>query len=99
MPADRMFQVIVLGGMGLVGAACGGTVIDTGNAAGGGGFPAEGPPVQQDASDSDAADAAADAIEEFPQEGPIFVDAGEDAADADDAGDADAGFPQEGPPP
>jgi hypothetical protein len=95
---DRMFRVIVVGGIalsatapGLV-AGCGGSVSSLPTDAGRGAdaFPAEGPPPQQ-----------ADAF--FPQETAQFLDASlqKDATDAgvgikDSGGDEDV-FPQEGP--
>ncbi len=102
MANDRMFQVIVVGGIGLASAtamslavtACGGDTLTQGTSgdASGDGFPAElGAPAPDGGSSHDAA-AEADA---FPQEGPIMVDAGIDSA-RDAAAEADA-FPQEGP--
>lgn len=106
MASDRLFHVIVLGGIGLVGVACGTTVESPGQATGGtsgstdsgvGGFPQEGAIAIVDAGADDAMDA-------FPSEGPMMIDAGfpnetDQAADAGAAPDADAGFPQEAPPP
>ena len=105
MANDRMFQVIVVGGIGLASAAamsvavtaCGGDTFPSEGArpyyndASSDGFPAElGAPAPDGGGSRDAA-AEADA---FPQEGPVMVDAGIDARDA--AAEADA-FPQEGP--
>jgi hypothetical protein len=94
---DRMFRVIVAGGIALSASApglvvgCGGSVSSIPSDAGHGAdaFPTEGPPPLADA---------------FPQETAMFVDTGfpqEGAQDAkgpdvDAGGDEDA-FPQEGP--
>jgi len=96
---DRMFRVIVAGGMALAATApgvvvgCGGSVSSLPTDGGGRGadaFPTEGPPPQQ-----------VDAF--FPQETAQFVDASlqQDATDAavdvrDSGGDEDV-FPHEGP--
>ncbi len=95
---DRMFQVIVLGGIALATvqvAACGGSV-DSPTDAGSDAFPQEGPAPLTD-SGTDA----------FPQEGPIVlvdsgsIDAGSDAfpqegpAPLDSGSSLDGGFPQE----
>lgn len=100
MANDRMFQVIVVGGIGLASAtamsvavtACGGDTLTqaTANDASNDGFPSE---LGAPAPDGGSRDAAAEA-DAFPQEGPVMVDAGTDARDA--AAEADA-FPQEGP--
>jgi hypothetical protein len=93
---DRMFRVIVAGGIALTAAApgfvvgCGGSVPTTPATASDGGhgadaFPAEGPAQQPDA---------------FPQEGidtgVNVTDAGGDEKPVDAGGDEDV-FPQEGP--
>ena len=97
-----MFQVLVLGGIALVGAppSCGGemsTIGDAGTTRDA--FPTEGP-AAVDASVRDAVNefpselpvfvdaSARDAVNEFPSELPVFVDAG-----ADDG--APDGFPSE----
>jgi hypothetical protein len=80
---DRMFRVVVLGGIALT--ACGGAVT-TSSDAGSDGFPAEGP-APYDASLIDTAQQ----FDGFPTEGPdtYTIDAGEDAG-------VDAGcFPRE----
>ena len=106
MPRDRMFNVLVLGGIALVGAgACGGTVsahADAGSQDSG--FPSE-LPVQVDAAAFDSGfpselggmigDAGIDTG--FPSELPVVVPpdaAAGDAAVGDAAGD-DSGFPAE----
>jgi hypothetical protein len=82
---DRMFRVIVLGGIAL--AACGGS---TQVPAGDGGTPGDAP--------ADATDAAEEFPSELPaivDSGPNA-----DVRRVGDASvDADSGFPQEGPPP
>src|SRR6185369_1384262 len=99
MASNRLFQIIVLGGIGLVAAeACGSTVETQDNAAAGvggsggnptgGGFPQEGP-----------ASSTSGGTGGFPQEGPVQLDAGFDVDPADADPDAADGFPQEGPPP
>jgi hypothetical protein len=96
---DRMFRVIVAGGIalstttpGLV-AGCGGAtstpISDAGHDADA--FPAEGP-AQADAFPQETAQE----LDAFPQEGPVALEAGSDARFADAGGNADA-FPQEGP--
>jgi hypothetical protein len=94
---NRMFQVIVLGGVSLAGLACSGSVevashgATSGNggsggaATGGGGFPQEG---AIEASSSSG-------FGGFPQEGPVMLpDAGPDAPLLFDAGtDAPTCFP------
>jgi hypothetical protein len=79
--SDRMFQVIVLGGIGLVAQAACATSVDTRGGGGGGRDAAV------DASDK-LSDAGLDVVEEFPSEAPVFWEAG--APDA-----TDAGFPNE----
>ena len=101
MANDRMFQVIVVGGIGLASAAamsvtvtaCGGDTVTQGTAndASNDGFPSELGAPAPDGGGSRDAGAEADA---FPQEGPLMIDSGSDARDA--AAEADA-FPQEGP--
>jgi hypothetical protein len=92
---DRMFQVIVVGGIALATNACGGDVStsadgggsDTGNTDG---FPSELPTTIDSGYDG------------FPSELPGMIDAGpgQDAAPDQDAGPSDAapdGFPSELP--
>jgi len=90
--ADRMFRVLVLGGIALT--ACGGSVTTpssgTDSGTGQDGFPQEGP-AQPDAFPSETAQQ----VDAFPSEGPAYIDAGVDSA-ADGGSDA---FPQEGPAP
>jgi hypothetical protein len=75
---NRLFRVIVLGGVGLTAnlASCGGSVepsdVGSSDAAGADGFPVEGP-AQRDA---------------FPFEGAADAGSSDDASDASDAGDA-----------
>jgi hypothetical protein len=97
---DRMFRVIVAGGIalsattpGLV-AGCGGTTATTTSDAGHGAdaFPVEGPAPQPDAFPQETGQQ----LDAFPQEGPAFVEAGVDALVLDSGGDEDV-FPQEGP--
>lgn len=66
MKRDRMFQVLVLGGIGLVGA-CGGTTSSSADA---------GPPV--DAHDASSPDGGS-SDGHFPSELPVFVDAATDS--------------------
>jgi len=94
---DRMFRVIVAGGIalsatapGLV-AGCGGSVSTVANDAGPDRFPVEGP-VRQDAGSLPETGQG----DGFPQEGPPPFEAGVDAPVLDAAGDED-GFPHEGP--
>lgn len=97
---DRMFRVIVAGGIALSAAApglvvgCGGSVSTTPSDGGHGAdsFPVEGPAQQPDAFPQETAQQA----DAFPQEGPAFVEAGVDARILDSGGDEDV-FPQEGP--
>jgi len=107
MPRDRMFNVLVLGGIALVGAsACGGTVsahADAGSQDSG--FPSE-LPVQGDAAAIDSGfpseaggmtDSDAGLDTGFPTELPVMVGpdaAASDAAVGDAAGDG-SGFPAE----
>jgi hypothetical protein len=83
--ADRMFRVLVLGGIALT--ACGGTTVtssaDSGTPADG--FPQEGP-QQVDAFPTETAQQVdafpaetAQQVDAFPMEGPAFIDAGQDA--------------------
>ena len=92
--ADRMFRVLVLGGVALT--ACGGAVTTPSSGDDSGttqdGFPTEGP-AQVDAFPSETAQQ----VDAFPSEGPAYVDTGVDAV-VDASADADA-FPMEGPPP
>jgi hypothetical protein len=93
---DRMFRVIVAGGIalsattpGLV-VGCGGSTATTvGDGGGADGFPTEGPYYQPDAFPQETAQQ----MDAFPQEGTQF-----DAGLVDSRGDEDV-FPQEGPPP
>ncbi|HEY8039696.1 MAG TPA: hypothetical protein VIF15_07875 [Polyangiaceae bacterium] len=103
---DRMFRVIVAGGIALAATApglvagCGGSVATTGGGDGGGtdAFPQEGP-AQADAFPQETGafvdvyvESSADA---FPQEGPpLPPDSGTDAPLVDTGSD---GFPHEGP--
>lgn len=92
---DRMFRVIVAGGIALSAAApalvvgCGGSVSSLPSDAGHGGdaFPVEGPAPGPDAFPQETAQF----VDAFPQEG---IDASVHLADA--GGDEDV-FPQEGP--
>jgi hypothetical protein len=90
MAEDRMFHVLVLGGIALVGsapAACGGDVSSPGDAGSSKDATEEFPselPVFVDAG-------VRDAVNEFPSELPVFVDSGID--------DAREEFPREGPQP
>jgi hypothetical protein len=89
--SDRMFRVVVLGGIALT--ACGGAVTTGASSDAGTGddaFPQEGP-LLVDASPMDTAPPPYDA---FPREGP---DVGPQPEAGYDAG-VDS-FPQEGPPP
>jgi hypothetical protein len=72
-PGDKLFRVIVLGGLALVShEACGGqTTTDAGSDATEE-FPSELPAY----IDVNVQDAASDAVEEFPSELPTPVDAG-----------------------
>jgi len=99
---DRMFRVIVAGGIalsatapGLV-AGCGGSVATMTSDGGPDSFPVEGPPSLPDAFPQETAQQ----VDAFPQEGPPVFEAGSDAGvDArlgDAGGDQDA-FPHEGP--
>ncbi|HVY49191.1 MAG TPA: hypothetical protein VHB21_25045 [Minicystis sp.] len=95
MASDRMFQVLVLGGAALVGAACGGRVVVDGTLSGGvGGATGTGgttSTVSHDAtgmgafpSEGPASSVVASSSSGFPQETGMAPDAG-----------SDAGFPQE----
>jgi hypothetical protein len=84
MNRDRMFQVLVVGGMALVGtaapAACGGATStdDAGvpqDAAGE--FPSELPAYVDARADTKADGSIVDAPEEFPSELPAMIDAGD----------------------
>jgi len=97
--ADRMFRVLVLGGIALT--ACGGATVtssaDSGAPADG--FPQEGP-QQVDAFPMETAQQVdafpaetAQQVDAFPMEGPAFIDAGQDATQ--DAGQDAPCFPQE----
>src|SRR5262245_54293263 len=97
MASNRLFQIIVLGGIGLVAAeACGSTVETQGNAASGvGGAGGAGGSGGTGAGDvggfpqeGPASGTTSSGMGGFPQEGPIMFDAGFDPPDAD------AGFPQ-----
>jgi hypothetical protein len=97
---DRMFRVIVAGGIALAGGApalvvgCGGSVSTSASDAGPDGFPQETAGPLRDASSQDAGSD----VDAFPQEGPPPpVDAGLDGHVADAGADVDAWFPQEGP--
>jgi hypothetical protein len=104
-----MFHVLVLGGIGLVSAHCGGAVASSNHDASVGqdGFPGEGaaPPSGLDAFptegpahiDAFPAEGAVE-VDAFPTEGPVQVDAfpTEGAIAIDASADA---FPTEGPPP
>jgi hypothetical protein len=111
MAHDRMFQVIVLGGVGLAGA-CGPTIVNpaaTGSSVSGtggttatgmGGFPQNvGPATSSSGAGGfpQEGSVSSSGAGGFPQEGPQIPDAGPDAF-ADAAFDADAGFPMEGTP-
>lgn len=103
MAADRMFHVLVLGGIGLVGAACASTV-ETRGSEGAGGFPNEGPPIQDVDAGTDAPEVVDAGMDAFPIEGPVMVDSGfpdETDLSIDASAEAgpsdDAGFPQEAP--
>lgn len=75
-PGDKLFRVIVMGGLALVShEACGGsTTTDAGSDAAEE-FPSELPsPI--DANVQDVQDAGSDAVEEFPSELPSPTDAG-----------------------
>jgi hypothetical protein len=95
MTRDRMFHVLVLGGIALVGGAeaCGGDTvsIDDGGAVkdATGEFPSE-LPVYVEAG-------VRDATSEFPSELPVFVDAGVDAGADRQIADARDEFPSELP--
>ena len=81
MTRDRMFHVLVLGGIALVGAAeaCGGdtVTIDDGGVVkdATGEFPSELPAMGEAG--------VRDATSEFPSELPVFVDAGRDSPPSD----------------
>lgn len=83
---NRMFQVIVLGGISLAGPACGTTVdvasqgatSGSSGGSGAGGFPQEGAPPPSGLGGGGG----------FPQEGPMILDAGFDSPMTSDAGDA-----------
>ena len=83
MKPDRMFHVLVLGGIALVGGGCGSTGLT---------FPAN----KDAATDATSGDGSSDAEgdEYFPSELPAYVDAG--GVTGNEAGDA---FPFVGPPP
>ncbi len=96
---DRMFRVIVAGGLALAATApgvvvgCGGSVSSLPSDGGHGGdaFPTEGPPPQ---GDSSFPQETAQFVDAFPQEG---IDASvRDTGAKDTGGDEDV-FPQEGP--
>jgi hypothetical protein len=93
---DRMFHVLVLGGIALVGGggACGSSGLV---------FPAKDAATDSAAADG-GSDAESDADAYFPSELPAHVDAGgvlgDDGGDAlplDAGSDQDAGFPVEAP--
>ena len=96
---DRMFRVIVAGGVALAAttsglvAGCGGSVSTTASDAGPGAdaFPTEGPALP-DAFPQETAQE----VDAFPLEGAPPLDSGFDARVVDAGGDEDA-FPQEGP--
>ncbi len=76
-PGDKLYRVIVLGGLALVShEACGGTTT-TGDAGSDAAeeFPSE-LPTPTDASFQDVHDASADVAEEFPSELPTQIDSG-----------------------
>jgi hypothetical protein len=97
---DRMFRVIVAGGIALAATTpglvvgCGGSVSTTASDAGRGAdaFPVEGPAQEPDAFPQETATE----LDAFPQEGPAPLDSGFDARMRDAGGEEDA-FPQEGP--
>ena len=86
MKRDRMFHVLVLGGIALVGGACGSQVAT--------------PKGSKDAAvgDAGASDAPAEMDVGFPSELPAVLDSSfaTDAGNASDGG-ADAFFPMEAP--
>jgi hypothetical protein len=104
--SDRLFQVIVLGGIALVGGACGGRVVVDGDGSSGvggarstgsggsgvGGVPSSGPSFG-------GFNPATTGQGGFPSEGPV-LDAGVDGFPTEGDPIADAGqdgFPQEAP--
>ena len=92
---DRLFHVVVLGGLALVAdQACGGATTDIGNQQRDGGTDAESFPSELPVF-VDSGDGSSSSSSGFPSELPVFVDAGVPNQDA--GNDAGRGFPSELP--
>ena len=75
-PGDKLFRVIVMGGLALVShEACGGSTTSDAGSDAAEEFPSE-LPTPVDANFQDVQDAGSDAVEEFPSELPSPSDAG-----------------------